>query len=115
MDLNNADIYIQWERNGVDGKTVTGVSTEWVRDITSDPDYLIFGWPLSSDVTEVAGPIKFSVRFYHFDEEQKLDFSLNTLTASAAINPSIDYKFDEKGQSSVDIIDSSNLIKNRLL
>lgn len=100
MDLNNADIYIQWERNGVDGKTVTGVSTEWVRDITSDPDYLIFGWPLSSDVTEVAGPIKFSVRFIQWYNDpvtktNKVQYSFSTLESQATINPALDLDDDK--------------------
>lgn len=119
MDLFREDIRIaiQWETApDSKGKTQQGISTEWIRDISSlkQEGKMLFGWAVNSAITNTPGAIKFSVRFYHFDEEQKLDFSLNTLTATAIINPSIDYKFDENGESSVDIIDSSNLIKNRL-
>ena len=119
MDLFRKDIRIaiQWETApDSKGKTQQGISTEWIRDISSlkQEGKMLFGWAVNSAITNTPGAIKFSVRFYHFDEEQKLDFSLNTLTATAIINPSIDYKFDENGESSVDIIDSSNLIKNRL-
>lgn len=119
MDLFREDINIaiQWESApDAKGHTVQGISKEWIRDISSlkQEGKMLFGWAINSELTNNPGAIKFSVRFYHFDEEQKLDFSLNTLTASAVINPSIDYKFDENGESSVDIIDSSNLIKNRL-
>ena len=120
MDLARKDvnIAIQWETApDAKGRTVQGISKEWIRDITSlkQEGKVLFGWAINSELTKNPGAIKFSVRFYHFNEEQKLDFSLNTLTASAAINPSIDYQFDENGQSSVQIIDSSNLIKNRLV
>lgn len=120
MDLARKDvnIAIQWETApDAKGRTVQGISKEWIRDITSlkQEGKVLFGWAINSELTKNPGAIKFSVRFYHFNEEQKLDFSLNTLTASAAINPSIDYQFDEHGQSSVQIIDSSNLIKNRLV
>lgn len=119
MDLYREDINIaiQWETApDAKGHTIQGISKEWIRDITSlkQEGKMLFGWAVNSELTNNPGAIKFSVRFYHFDEEQKLDFSLNTLTATAVINPSIDYKFDENGESSVDIIDSSNLIKNRL-
>lgn len=119
MDLFRDDvkIAIQWE-TAPDAKKATkqGISTEYVRDITTyaQEGKMLFGWAIDSRITENPGNIKFSVRFYHFDAQKKLDFSLNTLTATAKINPSIDYKFDENGQSSVDIIDSSNIIKNRL-
>lgn len=119
MDLFREDIRIaiQWETApDSKGKTQQGISTEWIRDISSlkQEGKMLFGWAVNSAITNTPGAIKFSVRFYHFDDEQKLDFSLNTLTATAIINPSIDYKFDENGESSVKIIDSSNLIKNRL-
>ena len=119
MDLARKDvnIAIQWETApDSKGQTIKGISKEWIRDIESlrQEGKVLFGWGINSELTKNPGAIKFSVRFYHFDENQKLDFSLNTLTASAIINPSIDYRFDEQGQSSVQIIDSSNLIMNRL-
>ena len=118
MDLYREDIKIaiQWETApNTNREVVQGISTEYVRDITtySKQGKMLFGWALDSRLTKVPGNIKFSVRFYHFDAERNLDFSLNTLTATATVKPSIDYKF-ENGQSSVQVIDSSNLIKNRL-
>lgn len=119
MDLFREDINIaiQWETApDSKGKTKQGISKEWIRDISSlkKEGKMLFGWAINSDITNNPGAVKFSVRFYHFDNDQKLDFSLNTLTAAANINASIDYKFDEDGESSVDIINSSTLIKNRL-
>ena len=55
---DNADIFIQWQQKDEE----PGLSNEWVRDIESDPDYLIFGWALDRSITEIAGPLKFSIR-----------------------------------------------------
>ena len=96
MDLNNTDIFIQWESTTEDGSPVKGVSTAWVRDIESDPDYLIFGWALDSGTDTEPGPtshsgnIKFSVHFIIRDEDKnKFEYSLNTLEASAIINKTL--------------------------
>lgn len=120
MDLFRDDIHIaiQWETAADSkGKAQQGISKEWIRDITTyaQSGKMLFGWAISSILTEHPGAIKFSVRFYHFDEEGKIDFNLNTLPASAAINASIDYEIISTTESEVGtIVDSSNLIKNRL-
>jgi hypothetical protein len=110
MDLNNAEIYIQWEQASSNSPK-SGVSKEWVRDIESDPDYLIFGWPLDSSITEDAGPIQFSVRFIQWDEKKEsIVYSFSTLNAMATINPALDFdKSDLIAQE-----DINNMIKNRL-
>lgn len=94
-DFNNMEIYIQWE-TAPDSKGVTnkGVSREWVRDIESEPGKIIFGWPLSSSITENAGNIKFAVRFFQWTDDNKtaLAYNFSTLTATALINPSLDFK-----------------------
>lgn len=59
MDLNTTDIYIQWENS--DGEP--GFSKEWVRDIYTYDDYLVFGWVLGDTMINKPGTIKFSVRF----------------------------------------------------
>lgn len=93
-DFNNMEIYIQWE-TAPDSKGVTnkGVSREWVRDIESEPGKIIFGWPLSSSITENAGNIKFAVRFFQWTDDNKtaLAYNFSTLTATALINPSLDF------------------------
>lgn len=110
MDLNNTEIYIQWEQANSNSPK-SGVSKEWVRDIESDPDYLIFGWPLDSSITEDAGPINFSVRFIQWDEKKEsIVYSFSTLNAIATINPALDFdKADLIAQE-----DINNMIKNRL-
>lgn len=53
MDLNNCDIFIQWETpKNAEGKTIRSVSSEYIRDIESKPGKLIFGWALSDQITK---------------------------------------------------------------
>lgn len=92
MDLNNTDIYIQWENANGD----QGLAKEWVRDIETYDDYMVFGWVLGDLITKVPGTLKFSVRFVKTQqkeagsEEKVITYSLNTLTAQAMINSSLD-------------------------
>lgn len=66
MDLNNTDIYIQWEtpKDPVTGLTTKSVSAAYIRDIESEPGKLIFGWAISDVITALSGQLKFSVRFF---------------------------------------------------
>ena len=65
MDLNNCDIYIQWETpKSADGTTIKSASPAYIRDIESEPGKLIFGWALSDAITANSGTLKFSVRFF---------------------------------------------------
>lgn len=89
MDLNTTDIYIQWENANGD----RGLSKEWVRDIETYDDYMVFGWALGGLITQVPGPLKFSIRFIKTAEENNqkvVKYSLSTLTAQALINQGLD-------------------------
>ena len=93
MDLNTTDIYIQWENANGD----KGLAKEWVRDIETYDDYMVFGWALGGLITQVPGIVKFSVRFIKTVEENKqkvVKYSLSTLTAQALINPGLDLDID---------------------
>lgn len=94
IDLDTKDIYIQWRSAATDaeGKPIDGVSVPWVKDVESEPGYIIFGWPLSSKITQKAGTIQFAVRFYEFDPDNDiLTYSLSTLTQTAVIKPALDF------------------------
>lgn len=108
-DLNEMDIYIQWEAPNGD----KGVSVEWVRDIESEPGKIIFGWPLSLDITSVSGVVKFSVRFFKTMQEngsKYIAYSFSTLTASATIKPALDFNLLSETLS---VVDNSALIAKR--
>ena len=52
-DLATKDILIQWRAPAdKEGKRKEGFSKPWVVDFTSEPGYIIFGWPLASELTE---------------------------------------------------------------
>lgn len=114
-------IAIQWETAG----GVAGVSKEFVRDITSRPGKLIFGWPLVSEITNTPGKVKFSVRFYKIGEreaiadngatilQQYLTYNFNTIPAEVTINASFDYSL--YGEDKIDSVDRESLIVNRIV
>lgn len=109
MDLDTADIYIQWTKaNGE-----SGVSAPWVVDIESIPDKMIIGWALSSTITEIAGQLKFAVRFFKWadpDTKTKLAYSWSTETQTVSIKNSLDFALGQEGylseiQTDADILD----------
>lgn len=127
MDLNNTDIFIQWETpKGPDGKTIKSVSPAYVRDLESEPGKMIFGWAISDLITAYAGQLKFSVRFYQWENpelaeqegaEKVLAYSFSTLTASVDIKPSInldiekdEYVIDDCGDRLVERLENSVIV-----
>lgn len=127
MDLNNTEIYIQWQQ-GLEQNAPTGLSNEWVRDIESDPDYLIFGWALDSTITEKAGSLKFSIRFidwktnpetgeYILDSEGNkiISYSLSTKETTATINPGLDLNITPTNIASVEEMISRRVKRARVV
>lgn len=127
MDLNNTEIYIQWQQ-GLEQNAPTGLSNEWVRDIESDPDYLIFGWALDSTITEKAGSLKFSIRFidwktnpetgeYILDSEGNkiISYSLSTKETTATINPGLDLNITPTNIASIEEMISRRVKRARVV
>ena len=57
-----------------------------LKDIISDPGYLIFGWCIHGDATRKAGTIKFAIRFYSINLDTKeFTYSLRTQMAQGKI------------------------------
>ena len=109
-DLATKKIYIQWTAPSGD----KGVSAPWVIDIESEPNYIIFGWPLSSAITKAAGTVAFAVRFYSIDEQtEKIEYSLSTLTQTATIKPSLDFNIEELGTNDIIVDNAHALISGR--
>lgn len=105
-------IFIQWKTpSGAEG-----VSKPWVIDVESEPGYIIFGWPLSSKITENAGQVEFSVRFYRYNkEDKKLVYSLSTLSQKASIKPALDYDLCQMLSDNAGIDDSTGLVFDRFV
>lgn len=113
-DLSMQSISIQWETP----KGVQGHTEAFIRDIESkaEDDILIFGWPITSDVTKVPGKLKFSVRFYTEDaryaeegQEKGFSYVLSTLPATISINAGL-----TMDTMQVDADNATNLILGRL-
>lgn len=91
--------WIQWKRPG---DTVPHLTPAYNFDVNDEsdeyyPDTIIFGWPLSSEATAVAGDLEFSVRFVQWDPEKnqyrniptELSYSLSTIPAKCSIKASL--------------------------
>ena len=93
MDLNNTEIYIEWETpKGKNGSVTKSVSETYLKMIDDEhyPGKLIFGWAISDAITKTSGTLKFAVRFVKWDDnEKKIVYSFNTLTAQVSIHPNL--------------------------
>ena len=116
-DLYGKDIFIQWRAPAdTEGKRQEGVSVPWVIDIETVPGYIVFGWPLASEITKRPGNLDFAVRFYTYNEdEKKITYSFSTLTATALIKEALNYNLEDMLLDGTGIVDSNDLIINRLV
>ena len=121
MDLYRDDIniVIQWETapltTGKTTKSEKGLSIAYLKDVSlfKTEGKMLFGWALNDTITQNAGLIKFSVRFYKLNADKEIDFSLSTLTAQATINPGLNYTW-EAGAFTDKVYDDYQLIQNRI-
>ena len=85
-DLFNQDIMIEW----IAPSNLKGYSVPTVKVLDETTNYVIFGWALAGAITEKPGDVTFSVRFYKYDDDNnKIQYSLSTLTQKAKIHESI--------------------------
>jgi hypothetical protein len=97
IDLNNTEIYIEWEtpKNKTTGQAVKSVSEPYLQIIDKvvendeQKDKLVFGWAISEAITKDSGTLKFAVRFLQRNDENKIVYSFNTLTAQVTIHPNL--------------------------
>lgn len=89
---------IQWKTGTKNGVTRAFLNKDG-RPFIDDDGKLYFGWPLSSDITNEAGNVTFSVRIYKFSDNVDasgkpiLAFGLNTQTANVKVNSSLTFEF----------------------
>lgn len=109
-DLNEAHIYVQWTNKNGDMRADLVV----MKDITTIPGKIRFGWPLTQEVTAVPGVVNYSIRFWNkiTDEEatdgaESVSYSLNTLTSSLTITQSLQPVINDLGQ----VTDPTNYFK----
>ena len=90
-DLLTTTIFVQWTRPGSEPESEReGASLITLVDYETEPGKLWLGWPLTSEITQAAGPLKFSLRFFKKDPEtKKISYSFNTSTAEVTIKPAL--------------------------
>lgn len=88
MDLANTLIFVQWQLP--DAAHTTGATEITIKDLESTPGKIRFAWPLYNTITKHSGVVKFSIRFFIFDKNDKLVYSLNTLESNLIIKPALD-------------------------
>lgn len=120
MDLNNTEIYIEWETpKGKSGTVTKSVSETYLKMIDDEnyPGKLIFGWAISDAITKDSGTLKFAVRFVQWNDEGKIVYSFNTLTAQASIHPNLgldmendNYKIDNCNDRLLERIEPSEVV-----
>lgn len=94
-DLAQMQIAIQWKNKEEDGSTPAFIR---IIEPTSDgeDEKLIFGWPITSDITRVPGAVQFSVRFYdRNDDTEEMNYSFVTLPTTMNIGASLTTDLDE--------------------
>ena len=112
-DLYDKEIFVQWEApNGDKGLSITINKT-----LNLLPNKVVFGWPITQEMTMQAGSIKFAIRFYEREENTKpgelprLIYSFSTLTSTVKINPALDFNIDtEDDVNSFKTIDKNAII-----
>lgn len=94
-DLYDKDIFVQWEAPSGD----KGLSVTINKTLRFLYDKVVFGWPITKEMTKKAGDIKFAVRFYERErnpstDEYSLIYSFSTLTATVKVKPALDFNID---------------------
>lgn len=108
-DLNETEIIIEWINNTSKQK---GYSRPYGKDTNLIPGKIVFGWPLSSKITEANGDVKFAVRFYRADDTKGssgITYSLSTTEHTIKIRPSIDINLQDIVDKKSDIFADDTL------
>lgn len=120
-DLYEKDILIQWEGPIKAGQMEPkkGLSVTVNKSLALIPGKVVFGWPITSDITETAGNVKFAVRFYdrikdEVTKKEMLAYSFSTLTATAKINTALDFQIADSEAITALIVDKNKLIYDNL-
>lgn len=117
-DLFDKEILIQWENAAP--KPDKGLSVTINKTLQVIPGKIVFGWPLTEEITKYPGKIKFSVRFFDRkeatadDPQEYLLYSFSTLTSELKINSGLDFDIDVSENIQNIIVDKNDRIYSRL-
>lgn len=111
----NIKAIIQWENANKDKSISATTEKAVIEDQSEGIVKVIFGWPLTREITEYSGNVTFTVRFYNTKEDdagqEYLEYSFSTLNAVVKINPALDLDLIDGG---FDTVDKNWLIYQRL-
>ena len=117
-DLYDKEILIQWENAAP--KPDKGLSVTINKTLQIIPNKVVFGWPLSEEITKYPGKVKFSVRFFDRkestpeDPQEYLLYSFSTLTSELKINSGLDFDIDISENIQSIVIDKNDRIYNQI-
>lgn len=118
-DLGEKDVFIEWclPADPETGERKTGVSIPHVINTEIDPGFVIVGWPIRAELTQIPGKLDFAVRFYTIDDEgtyaNRIVYSFSTMMATVDIKPSLNLDI-EKIALDGSALNSEDLIGSRL-
>lgn len=88
-DLNNMDIRIKWKMGQNEG-----ISNNFIKSADILPGYIVFGWPITKELTGKNGALSFAIEFYN-----DKGYSLNTLSHTANIKDGLIFQGDEVAEA----------------
>jgi hypothetical protein len=118
-DLGEKKVYIEWTlpADPVTGERKSGASVPDIINTEVAPGYVIVGWPIRSELTQIPGKIDFAVRFYDIHDEgtyaNRVVYSFSTIAASVEVKPSLNLNI-EKIALDGSALNSEDLIGSRL-
>ena len=118
-DLGEKKVYIEWTlpADPVTGQRKSGASVPDIINTEVAPGYVIVGWPIRSELTQIPGKIDFAVRFYDIHDEgtyaNRVVYSFSTIAASVEVKPSLNLNI-EKIALDGSALNSEDLIGSRL-
>lgn len=103
-DLMDMAILIQWRHGPNDLNEYFDLP--YKRSIDYKPGYIVFGWPISEQMSSESGDIIFSVRFYKIDPNDNLLYSFSTKPATIKIANGLNFTLtDSKIRQAYDYSD----------
>ena len=85
VDLFHTTIVVEYQNMG-DPKAKPGIFPVMLKDVDSEPGFMYFAWCIGNDATKTAGDLKFAVRFYNVNtQERKFEYNLGTLPAIGTV------------------------------
>lgn len=97
MDLANMDIIIQWRPAGSDTSSLSAI---YKKSVTLAPGKIVFGWPITNEITSHVGKIEYSIRFYRRGQDANgadtLIYSFSTLTHTINIQEALNFKLTDE-------------------